>query len=463
MALHPGAPGVAETIGEYTLLAELGRGKEAVVYAAHASATGSRVALKVWDASLSARPEIVARVRRVVEQIQAINHPNLVRIHELAIIDGLMVAVMEHMDESLDAKLTPGSAFAVSDALDIAADVAAGLAALHEAEIVHGDVKPSNILRVKDTVKLGDFGAARDIHTDSPGGTLAYASPEQCLGLPCDGRSDLYSLGVVLYEMLAGERPFASIEQLMRREAIPLARRRPDLAQGILALVDRMLAESPDERIASAGELAGLLSGTALSERLSAPACSPGIPYRPADGEAIHRLPPARVPEDPRVRLYQPIFFSLGRRENLGGYVTSPGAWRRLQVIRVSTPHGDVHVTAENAHVARASVVAGTFHPAGRLVFYPDSAAEVTIPYYPGVTYQLGSDPYTHSDMASEWYVVIDALELPGLIGLITGNATVEYLWHGRDREIRERALVPGQTMDFANLVPLRFEPQTGS
>lgn len=462
MSLHPKAPGVADTIGKYTLLAEIGRGKEAVVYAAHESVLCTRVALKIWNASLSSQPEFVARVRRVVEQIQAIDHPNLVPIHELAVIDGRMVAVMEHMDESLDAKLTSGSAFAVYDALDIAADVAAGLAALHEAKIVHGDVKPSNILRVGNTVKLGDLGLARDMHTASLGGTMAYASPEQCLGAPCDGRSDLYSLGVVLYEMLTGDRPFASIEQIMRREAIPLAKRRPDLATGILALVDGMLVESPDARIASAGELAGLLSGAALSERLSAPTCSPGVPYRPAGGEAIHRLPPpGHVPKDPRVRLYQPVF-SHGLRA-LRGDMTNPGAWRRLQLIRVSTSHGDVHVTAENTHAAHAAVGGGMLHPAGRLVFYPDSAGEVTIPYYSGVSYQLGSDPYTLSDMLDEWYVVIDALELPGLIGQITGDATVEYLWHGRDREIRERPLVPGQTMDFANLVPMRFEPQTRS
>jgi hypothetical protein len=454
-------PGVADLLGKLTLGEEIGRGRESVVHGAQVGIYPP-LAVKVWDDSLSARPALVARVLRVAERIQAIDHPNLVRIHQVAVMDGRLMMVMERMEESLDARLGRGSAFAVADALDIAADVTAGLAALHEAGIVHGDVKPSNILRVADTIKLGDFGVATELPAAAVGGTLAYASPEQCLGALCDGRSDLYSLGVVLYEMLTGWRPFASIEQMVRRDVIPLAQRRPDLDESIVRLVDGMLAASPDERVASAGELAGLLSATARSERLSAPACSPGAPYGAA-GEAIHRVLPAEhVPQDPRVRLYRPGSHALVER--LGRRVAERDEWRRLRVIRVSTPHGDVHVTAENAHAARAIVDAEGegLQLAGRLVFHPDSSEEVAIPYYAGATYQLGSDPYTLSDVLNEWYVLIDAHGIPGLIGQIRGGGVVEYLWHGREREIRERRLMPGQTIHFSNLVPMRLEPRPG-
>ena len=203
--------------GRFRIQAILGIGGMGVVYRAIDQSLDVPVALKLLRPELAARADAFERFRQELLLARQVSSPHVVRIHDLAQHEGRWLISMDFVDgESLDRRLDREGPFAVDDALRIARDIAQGLAAAHDKGVVHRDLKPANILLdAQGAAFISDFGVARSLAT--PGmtvtgavvGTPEYLSPEQARGAAVDARSDLYALGLVLYEMLVGKPPFA--------------------------------------------------------------------------------------------------------------------------------------------------------------------------------------------------------------------------------------------------------------
>jgi hypothetical protein len=256
----------AEWFGDYRLLSLLGRGGMASVY--KAERRGETVALKRPLANFLGDPELMERFLREAEIGRTLNHPNIVRIVDRGRAEGVPYFAMELVPgETLQAFLrdfgTPEPRIAVS----IVAQVAEALDFAHSKGVVHRDVKPSNIMHLPDgTAKVMDFGIARSQRLDGLTvtgaflGTPHYAAPETIEGRGSDGRSDLYSLGVVFYELLTGRKPYVGdtpytlLQKQVNEDAEPPSRLKP-VPPALEAIVMRLLSRVPDERPASAEEL----------------------------------------------------------------------------------------------------------------------------------------------------------------------------------------------------------------
>ncbi|MHB1224986.1 MAG: protein kinase domain-containing protein [Gemmatimonadaceae bacterium] len=252
----------------YRILERLGGGGMGVVYRARDERLGRDVALKFLPPHLSA--DHAAKKRFLVEAraAAALEHPNICTVHEIGETDdGQLYIVMACYDgETLDRLIARGP-LAVDEALRVAGDIARALVKAHERGIVHRDIKPANVMVTVDgVVKLLDFGIAKlaDVtitQTAGAVGTVAYMSPEQAFGELVDQRTDIWSLGVVLYEMLTGVRPFrgpgehAVLVATLAVDPEPVARLRADVPAGLDGVIRGALARRPSERFASAAEL----------------------------------------------------------------------------------------------------------------------------------------------------------------------------------------------------------------
>ena len=253
--------------GRYEILSLLGRGGTAEVFEATDRLLGRRVAVKVLREGMTPDPQAISRFRREARAAASLNHPNVVTVHDVGIDGQRPFIVMELVDgEPLSGLLEREGRLAFGRAAAIAHSIAEGLACAHEAGIVHRDLKPRNVmLTAQGAVKVLDFGIAQALDrtpVDEPLGTAEYLSPEQATGVPLDGRSDVYSLGVVLYEMLAGRPPFtgdaalAVMHQHVREVPQPLSDFRPDVPAALLAIVERCLRKKPASRYRDARALA---------------------------------------------------------------------------------------------------------------------------------------------------------------------------------------------------------------
>ncbi len=268
------APGAR--LGAYVILAPIGAGGMGEVYRARDTRLGREVAIKVVTDRLMTDPDTLARFEREARAIAALSHPNIVALHDVGHDNGAAYAVMELLDgEPLDRRLATAD-LPWRTALSIAAAVADGLASAHDRGIVHRDLKPANIFIMRDgLVKIVDFGLATDaalqptsadVATDTaPGvifGTVGYMSPEQVRGEPADHRSDIFSLGCVLYEMIARARPFRGdtapevFAAILRDQPRDLARLDRWIPARGEALVRRCLEKNPNHRFQSARDLA---------------------------------------------------------------------------------------------------------------------------------------------------------------------------------------------------------------
>lgn len=260
----------------YRVLERLGGGGMGVVYRARDERLERDVALKFLPPHLSADGAAKRRFLVEARAAAAVEHPNICTVHEIGETDdGQLYIVMACYDgETVECRVARGP-LGVDEALRIAAEVARGLAKAHERGIVHRDVKPANVVLTSDAlVKILDFGIAKladagITQTGSPIGTVAYMSPEQAFGEAVDHRTDLWSLGVVLYEMLTGVRPFrgpgeqAVLFSILTAVPEPTASRRAGIPPGVDDVLRRALAKQPADRFATAAEMAAALASPA--------------------------------------------------------------------------------------------------------------------------------------------------------------------------------------------------------
>jgi len=260
------------TVSHFRVLEQLGAGGMGVVYRGEDVTLGRTVALKFMLPEYTVDETAAARFLREARSVATLDHPNICTVHEAGRSDDghLFLAMSYYAGETLKDRLTSAEALPVAQALDIAAQIARGLTCAHAAGIVHRDLKPANILfRADGRPVIVDFGLAKDLGAHSTltiaGQLLAtprYMSPEQCLNLPVDGRSDLYSLGVIFYEMLTGLRLYdsanpASVVNMHVNAPVP---KLPAHLAEHQALLDGLLAKKPEARFQSADAVARLIS-----------------------------------------------------------------------------------------------------------------------------------------------------------------------------------------------------------
>ena len=272
------------TLSGITLVREIGQGGMGVVYEGIDDALGRRVAVKFIQPMRAASPEARERLIREAKATAALHHDNIVTIHAIQTVDGTPALIQQYIDGStLQQILDSEGALPIERCIELTRQLALGLAAAHAAGIIHRDLKPGNVLIDKATGKarLADFGMAKhiaELQLSSPdfvSGTPAYMSPEQTRGEPTDGRSDLFSLGAMLYTAIAGQTPFRGddpfvvMDQVRTAAHTPLATLRPESPAWLNTMVDKLLAKSADDRVASAEQLLKLLDGS--SNAKSAP------------------------------------------------------------------------------------------------------------------------------------------------------------------------------------------------
>lgn len=273
--------------GRYEVLEHIGQGAMADVFRAYDPSINRPLAIKVLKGELRQHPQYAPRFLREAKAAGALSHPNIVTIYDVGELDGYPYIVMELLEgEPLDTVLQREGALPVDQVLAIGVQLADALAYAHAQGVVHRDIKPSNIILSRDgrTTKIVDFGIARvaeggelemaetlKTQVGQVLGTPRYMSPEQALGREIDGRSDLFSVGVILYELLTGKKAFAGASaatlalQITQQDPEPIGALAPDTPKGLQFIVEKLLSKRPEKRFADGAQL-----GDALRRELGA-------------------------------------------------------------------------------------------------------------------------------------------------------------------------------------------------
>src|SRR5882724_1181443 len=285
MALAPGSK-----LGPFEIVASLGAGGMGEVYCARDTRLDRKVAIKLLPAVFSENSIRLQRFEQEARATSSLNHPNIVTIYELGFNGSCPYIAMELVEGKTLRELLSSGQLPMRKVIEIAAQIADGLTKAHEAGITHRDLKPENLIITHEgLVKILDFGLAKltspsDVHTETFSttrsltasgailGTLGYMSPEQAAGERPDFRSDQFSLGMVLYEMVTGKRPFhratagQTLVAILREQAEPVGVQNREAPAPLCWAIERCLAKEPEKRYVSTRELARELA--AIGERL---------------------------------------------------------------------------------------------------------------------------------------------------------------------------------------------------
>jgi eukaryotic-like serine/threonine-protein kinase len=263
--------------GRYKLEAKLGSGGMSTVYLARDGTLDRAVAVKVMHREMSEQPDQLERFRQEARAVAKLSHPNVVAVIDAGEDGGHPYIVFEYVEgETLKQRIARVGALDTQEALAYAIEIARGLTVAHARNMVHRDIKPQNVLiDAEGRAKLTDFGISRQLEQDGMTatgrvlGTTDYVAPEQAMGHPVDPRSDIYSLGVVLYEMLIGQVPFHADSQVgvamkhVNEELPDVQQRRPEISAAAALVVERATDKDPAQRYQEVGEMIDDLS-TAL-------------------------------------------------------------------------------------------------------------------------------------------------------------------------------------------------------
>jgi tetratricopeptide (TPR) repeat protein len=270
---------VGRTLGSYRVVESLGSGGMGEVYLAEDVRLGRRVALKVLPPEMASHPEKIARFEREARAVASLSHPGIVTLHSIEEADGLRFLTMEHVEGETLSKSIPPRGFATERLLSLAIHLTDAVAAAHRQGILHRDLKPENVMLTADgRLKVLDFGLAKLRYDAEEGdrttketqsvtqdgrivGTVAYMSPEQAQGLPVDHRSDIFTLGILLYEMATGERPFRGntnlsvLSSILKDTPRPASELRDDIPKPLARMIQRALEKRPEDRYQSTTDL----------------------------------------------------------------------------------------------------------------------------------------------------------------------------------------------------------------
>ncbi len=323
---------IGQTVSHYRILDKIGAGGMGEVYRATDTKLGRDVALKVMPADMARDPDRLARFEREARSVAALNHPHIVTLYSVEEAEGVHFLTMELVEgRSLD-QLIPAGGLPVEQILRVGVAIAEALSAAHDKGIVHRDLKPANVMVTQDgRVKVLDFGLAKETQADNPGGdtltsagytkvgvvlgTPAYMSPEQIAGRAIDHRTDIFSLGILLYEMSTGQRPFhgqSSAElasATLRDNPQPVTEARTDLPGDLARIIQRCLEKDLPYRVQTAREVANELRNLTQAVRTSS--ATPNT--SPMDsGPSVAVLPFQNLSADPENE-----YFSEGLAEEI--------------------------------------------------------------------------------------------------------------------------------------------------
>jgi serine/threonine protein kinase len=270
---------IGHLLRHYRIVEKIGEGGMGVVYRAHDERLDRNVAIKVLPEEVASDPDRLSRFEREAKAVAKLDHPNILAIHDFGSEDGVAYAVMELLEGESLREVIRGGNLTHSKALDYAQSIANGLAAAHDKGVVHRDLKPENVFLTDDgRVKILDFGLAKlqlpeeDLATETPTatletkpgqllGTVAYMAPEQVQGKAADQRSDLFALGVMLYEMLTGHRPFGgsttveTAAAILKEDPEAISVASPSVPPTLAGVVSKCLEKRPEDRFSSAHDL----------------------------------------------------------------------------------------------------------------------------------------------------------------------------------------------------------------
>ncbi len=368
-----------KTLGHYSIVAPLGAGAMGEVYRARDSRLGREVAVKVLPADKMSGD----RLRRFLREASAaarLNHPNVVAIHDIGEHESVHFIVMEYIDGPALGAVIPPSGLDTPTALEYAKQIAGALAKAHDAGVVHRDLKPANIMLTRDgAIKVVDFGLSTFVSSGDadltaetmPGtvlGTPSYMSPEQAGGRPTDARSDIFSFGVVLYEMLSGQRafhrenPMATMAAILTQEPRPLRETAPRTPPDFERIVARCLRKEAEKRFQNATDLKLALedvgaAATAITSTQAASAVKEETP-------SIAVLPFANLSGDKDNE-----YFSDGLAEEILNALTQIPGLRVIARASAFAFRGREHATAEIVEKLRVrSILQGSVRRAGNRV-----------------------------------------------------------------------------------------------
>ena len=374
---------IGRTISHYRIVGKLGTGGMGVVYKAKDTRLDREVALKFLSDGMAQDQQALERFRREAKAASALNHPNICTVYDIGEESGKAFIVMEYLDGTVLKDLIGGHPMELDRLLEISCEIADALAAAHVKNIIHRDVKPANIFMSEDGhAKVLDFGLAkiavpdteesesRTLTVTQPGiamGTLPYMSPEQLHGRAVDHRTDIYSLGAVLYEMATGQGPFLGsttaelISSILRDTPKPVSGLRAELPMGLERIIERCLAKQPAERYASVRELRGALELL----RRQTPSGSQSVSMPDASREAsIAVLPFTNISADPENE-----FFAEGITEEVINALTQIKELRvaaRTSALTFKGMHVDRRIVGERFNVK--TVLKGSVRKVGSRV-----------------------------------------------------------------------------------------------
>ncbi len=429
-------------IGHYEIISLLGKGGMGEVYLAQDHKLGRKVALKFLPLSFTKDADRLRRFEREARAASALNHPNILTIHEIGEVDGHKFIATEFIDgETLREKIASGP-LKVNQALHIVEQVASALADAHAAGIIHRDLKPENIMLRRDgIVKVLDFGLAKLAETKESGpedltremvetgtgivmGTTAYMSPEQARGLAVDARTDIWSLGVTLYEILSGRAPFAGatnsdvLASILEREPKSLTSISAEVPEPLEWIVTKALTKDCDDRYQTAREM--LNDIRRLRQRLNAAAELERDVTQTSTHSATPREtgPASAAANSPKSR--RPIIWAAG--VVLVAVVASFAVWKGKGYWFKSAPHSQVVVLMDSP--------------------LPDRV------YDPETRKNGGTNADDITDIISDLPIVIE-------------KENTSPLWHREDQVLRESpALIVIHRSCFADAA-VGFDPQS--